>query len=237
MRASSVVKRQLTWMAGCMNDSAGKFGRDQLDQAADDEKRCMKQQNKQKTFQENLLPVEKPNRCACTTCKSLLCNMRRPPHNMLYVDGHTTLAHLRQANGGRLLLSQPNRKIPRIHATRIRPALAKVPMQVVNTLLLLNCSIQVKRHLTARLLHRKRKVPLQIHLPIQPIGPMRRRRNRKRSAKVSPPFALLDKHRDVCCLLLCLIIHRPVIRPSNRETVLRCCGGSNRRTSCWRLPN
>ena len=27
----------------CMNDSAGKFGRDQLNQAADDEKRRMKQ--------------------------------------------------------------------------------------------------------------------------------------------------------------------------------------------------
>jgi prepilin-type processing-associated H-X9-DG protein len=189
-----------------------------------------------KTFPENLLPVEKPNRCACTTRKSLLCTMRRPSHNMLYVDGHTTLAHLPPFAYCRLL-PQPNRQIPRIHATRIRPAPAKVPMQVVTSLLLLNCSIKVKRRLTARLLHRKRKVLLQIHLPTQPIGPLRRRRNCKRSAKVSPPLALLDKHRDVCCLLLCLIIHQPVIRPSKRETVLRRCGGSNSRSICWRLPN
>ncbi len=44
-----------------MNDSAGKFGRDQLGQAADDEKRRMKQAEQAKAFPENLLPVEKPN--------------------------------------------------------------------------------------------------------------------------------------------------------------------------------
>jgi len=135
------------------------------------------------------------------------------------------------------LIPRPNRKIPRIQATRIRPAPAKVPMQVVNTLLMLNCSIKVKRHLTARLLHRKRKVTLQIHLPTQRIGPLRRRRNRKRSPKVSPPLALLYLHRNVCCLLLCLIIQRPVIRPGNIETVLKRCGGSNSRSRCWRLPS
>jgi hypothetical protein len=36
-----------------MNDSAGKFGRDQLDQAADDEKRRMKQAEQAKAFPEN----------------------------------------------------------------------------------------------------------------------------------------------------------------------------------------
>ena len=131
------------------------------------------------------------------------------------------------------LIPRPNGKIPRIHPTRIRAATAKVPMQVVNILLMLNCSIKVKRYLTVWLLHRKRKVTLQVHLSTQRIGLLRRRRNRKRSAKVSSPLALLYKHRDVCCLLLCLIIHRPVIRPSNIETVLRRCGGS----ICWRLPS
>jgi len=72
---------------------------------------------------------------------------------------------------GRRLIPRPNRKIPRIHATRIRTATAKVPMQVITILVMLNCSIKVKRHLTARLLHRKRKVTLQIHLPTQRIGP------------------------------------------------------------------
>jgi hypothetical protein len=45
-----------------MNDSAGKFGIDQLDQAADDEKRRMKQAEQAKAFPENLILVEKLGR-------------------------------------------------------------------------------------------------------------------------------------------------------------------------------
>ncbi len=106
-------------------------------------------------------------------------------------------------------------------------------MQVVTILVMLNCSIKVKRQLIARLLHRKRKVTLQTHLPPQWIGSLLSRHHRKRSAKVSPSLALLYKHRDVCCLPLCLIIHRPVIRPSKRETVVRRCY----RSRCWRWPS
>ena len=73
---------------------------------------------------------------------------------------------------GHRLIPRPNRKISRTQATRIRSAPAKVPMQVVNTMLMLNCSIKVKRYLTARLLHHKRKVTLQINLPTQRIGPL-----------------------------------------------------------------
>src|SRR5260370_528417 len=139
---------------------------------------------------------------------SLTFNVDPVKHNMVYVDGYATLAHL-SPYVCRRLLPQPNRKIPRIHATRIRPASAKVPLQVVTSLVMLNCSIKVKRHLTARLLHRKRKVPLQIHLPTQPIGPMRRRRNRKRSAKLSPPLAFLAKHLHLSHLLLSLLAQLP----------------------------
>ncbi len=57
------------------HDPVGKFGIDQLDQATDDEKRRMKQAEQAKAFPENMMPVEKPNRYACTTRKSLLCNM------------------------------------------------------------------------------------------------------------------------------------------------------------------
>ena len=43
-----------------MKDSAGKFGVNQLNQATDDEKRCMKQAEQAKAFPENMIPVEKP---------------------------------------------------------------------------------------------------------------------------------------------------------------------------------
>jgi hypothetical protein len=58
-----------------MYDAVGKFGIDQLDQATDDEKRRLKQAEQAKAFPENMIPVEKPNRSACTTRKSLFCDM------------------------------------------------------------------------------------------------------------------------------------------------------------------
>jgi len=53
-----------------MKDSVVKFGRNQLDQAIDDEKRRMKQAEQAKAFPENMLPVEKPSGYACTTRKA-----------------------------------------------------------------------------------------------------------------------------------------------------------------------
>ncbi len=48
---------------------------DQLDQATNHERRRMKQAEQAKAFPENMMPVEKPDSCACITRKSLLCNM------------------------------------------------------------------------------------------------------------------------------------------------------------------
>src|SRR5713226_7582382 len=58
-----------------INDSVGKIGRDQLDQATSKGKRCAKQAEQAKELKGQHDVVEKPTRCACITRKSLLCNM------------------------------------------------------------------------------------------------------------------------------------------------------------------
>ena len=66
------------------------------------------------------------------------------------------------------LIPRPNKEIARIHATRVRPALTKIPFQV-GALLLLNCPIKVERCLPGGALHRKTEVALPINDPMQRI--------------------------------------------------------------------
>src|SRR5947209_8678606 len=118
------------------------------------------------------------------------------------------------------LISRPNKEIARIHATRVRPALTKIPFQV-GALLLLNCPIKVERCLTGGALHRESEGALPINGPMQRIYSLGRGFERYRATQGSISLGLHYKNRDRGCLLRCLIKHRSVIRASYIEAVSR----------------